>query len=99
VGPAGADALDADLRRLRSEREQRVRLKTFLLEAAGGVLPALAVAEGSSRAAASAVTVTRMGPPAERRARGSQQGGFFGAAAAVVDTEAVGLAALEAPTG
>jgi exportin-5 len=90
VGDAGADALGGDLQRGRSDREQRATLKVFLQRAAGGVLPALAVAEGSSRTPASAVTVTRLGAPAERRSRGSTPG--FGAAP---DAQgAVGLAAL-----
>ena len=89
VGDAGADALEADLQRMRSDRDQRSSLKTFLLQAAGGSLPALAVAEGSSRSPASAVTVTRMGAPAERRARGGHKGDGFGAAGG-----SIGLAAL-----
>ena len=95
VGDTGADALVGDLHKGRSDREQRACLKIFLQRAAGGVLPALAVAEGSSRSPASAVTVTRMGAPAERRSRGNASG--FGATPAdSAQGGAVGLAALGA---
>jgi hypothetical protein len=92
AGPEAAAALEAELRAQRSEKEQRSRLRTFLLAAAGGQLAALTAADAGARAAAASVTVTRLGAPAERRARGGP-GGF----GSQQDMGAMGLAAFGAP--
>lgn len=97
VGADAAAQLVAELRAMRSERDQRARLKAFLLAAAGGSLAAFA-ADGIARPAASAVTVTRLGPPADRRAKGRGAGGGGFGAMQPPDAEggALGLAAFGA---
>jgi hypothetical protein len=70
-GQPGWAQLEGELRAMRSEKEQRARLRAFLIAAAGcggGTLAAFAP-DGAGKPAASSVTVTRTGPPAERTRR------------------------------